>query len=62
MSLAQLRIDDGPHTMDGLRLIARDDNKQVEAVMSRKVMDIWAASVAEDAKVFSEVNTTRSED
>ncbi|AWL91973.1 MULTISPECIES: hypothetical protein [Bradyrhizobium] len=45
MSLAQLRIDDGPHTMDGLRLIARDDNKQVEAFMSRKVMDIWAESV-----------------
>ena len=31
--------------MDGLRLIARDGNKQVEAFMSRKVMDVWAESV-----------------
>jgi hypothetical protein len=39
MPLARFRIDEGPHTMDGLRLIARDGNKQVEAFMSRKVMD-----------------------
>lgn len=39
MPLAHFRIDEGPHTMDGLRLIARDGNKQVEAFMSRKVMD-----------------------
>ncbi|MDA9497402.1 hypothetical protein ACVIW2_008141 [Bradyrhizobium huanghuaihaiense] len=45
MPLAHFRIDEGPHTMDGLRLIARDGNKQVEAFMSRKVMDVWAESV-----------------
>ena len=45
MSLTQFRIDDGPHTMDGLRLLAQDANQQIEAFMSRKVMDIWAESV-----------------
>jgi len=45
MSLTQFRVDDGPHTMDGLRLLAQDANQQIEAFMSRKVMDIWAESV-----------------
>lgn len=45
MSLTQFRIDDGPHTMDGLRLFAQDGNERVEAFMSRKVMDVWAESV-----------------
>jgi hypothetical protein len=45
MSLTQFRIDDGPHTMDGLRLLAQDGNKQIEAFMGRKVMDVWAESV-----------------
>src|ERR1700754_3149517 len=45
MPLAQFSIDDGPHNMDGLRLFARDGAKQVEAFVSRKVMDVWAESV-----------------
>lgn len=45
MSLAQFSIDDGPHNMDGLRLFALDGAEQVEAFVSRKVMDVWAASV-----------------
>jgi hypothetical protein len=42
MSLAQFSIDDGQHTMDGLRLFAQDGSQRVEAFISRKVMDIWA--------------------
>jgi len=45
MSLTQFQVDDGPHTMDGLRLLARDGNEQVEAFMGRKVMDVWAESI-----------------
>jgi hypothetical protein len=45
MSLTQFRVDDGPHTMDGLRLLAQDGNERVEAFMSRKVLDVWAESV-----------------
>ena len=45
MSLTQFRVDDGPHTMDGLRLFALDGNERVEAFMGRKVMDVWAESV-----------------
>ena len=45
MSLTQFRVDDGPHAMDGLRLLARDGNEQIEAFMGRKVMDVWAESV-----------------
>lgn len=45
MSLAHFRIDDGPHSMDGLRLFAREGNERVEAFMSRKVVDVWAESV-----------------
>ena len=45
MSLTQFRVDDGPHTMDGLRLFAQDGNERVEAFMGRKVMDVWAESV-----------------
>jgi hypothetical protein len=41
----QFRVDDGPHTMDGLRLFAQDANERVEAFMGRKVMDVWAESV-----------------
>jgi hypothetical protein len=41
----EVTVDDGPHTMDGLRLLGRDGVKQVEAFISRKVMDIWVASV-----------------
>ena len=45
MSLTQFGIDDGPHSMDGLRLCARDGNERVEAFIGRKVMDVWAESV-----------------
>ena len=45
MSLTQFRVDDGQHTMDGLRLLARDGNEQIEAFMGRKVMDVWAESI-----------------
>ena len=45
MSLTQFRVDDGPHTMDGLRLLAQDGHEQIEAFMGRKVMDVWAESV-----------------
>ena len=45
MSFTQFRVDDGPHTMDGLRLFALDGNERVEAFMGRKVMDVWAESV-----------------
>ena len=44
-SLTKFRIDDGPHNMDGLRLLARDGTEPVEAFIGRKVMDIWAESV-----------------
>ena len=45
MQLAQFTVDDGPHNMDGLRLLAQDGPKSVEAFVSRKVLDIWANSV-----------------
>jgi hypothetical protein len=45
MSLTQFSVDDGPHNMDGLRLLARDGSEQVEAFIGRKVMDVWADSV-----------------
>ena len=45
MSLTQFSVDDGPHNMDGLRLLARDGSEQVEAFIGRKVMDVWAGSV-----------------
>ena|SRR2546421_12669983 len=45
MSLMEVTVDDGPHTMDGLRLLGRDGAKQVEAFISRKVMDVWVTSV-----------------
>ena len=45
MPLTQFRIDDGPHNMDGLRLYNRDGSEEVEAFISRKVMDVWADAV-----------------
>ena len=42
MSLAQSRVDDEPHNLDGLRLYAQDGSQRVEAFISRKVMDVWA--------------------
>jgi len=45
MSLTQFSVDDGPHSMDGLRLFAQDGTERVEAFVGRKVMDVWAESV-----------------
>jgi hypothetical protein len=45
MSLTQVSIDDGPHSMDGLRLFAQDGTDRIEAFISRKVMDVWAEAV-----------------
>ena len=44
MSLTQFSVDDGPHSMDGLRLFAQDGTERVEAFVGRKVMDVWAKS------------------
>lgn len=43
--LTNFCVDGGPHNMDGLRLLARDGTKRVEAFIGRKVMDIWVESV-----------------
>jgi hypothetical protein len=45
MSLTQFSVDDGPHSMDGLRLFAQDGSERIEAFIGRKVMDVWADSV-----------------
>ena len=45
MSLAQFSIDDGPHSMDGVRLFAQDGTDRIEAFIGRKVMDVWAEPV-----------------
>jgi len=45
MTLTKFRIDAGPHAMDGLRFLAQEDTREVEAFVSRKVMDVWAESV-----------------
>ncbi len=45
MSVSQFNIDDGPHNMDGLRLIAMDGDQPIEAFISRKVMDVWVDSI-----------------
>jgi hypothetical protein len=45
MSVSQFSIDDGPHNMDGLRLVALDGAQPVEAFISRKVMDVWVDSI-----------------
>ena len=45
MSLTKFGIDDGPHNMDGLRLLARDGIERVEAFIGRKVMDVWVESI-----------------
>jgi hypothetical protein len=45
MSLTKFGIDDGPHNMDGPRLLARDGTEKVEAFIGRKVMDVWVESI-----------------
>jgi hypothetical protein len=41
--LTQLLIDDGLHSMDGLRLLGSDEAVKVEAFISRRVIDAWLA-------------------
>jgi hypothetical protein len=41
MPLTGLAVDEGPHNMDGLLLHASEGSKQVEAFISRRVMDDW---------------------
>jgi hypothetical protein len=41
MPLTELAVDDGPHSMDGLLLHAREGSVRVEAFISRPVMDSW---------------------
>jgi len=41
MPLTGLAVDDGPHNMDGLLLHAQDGGQNVEAFISRRVMDRW---------------------
>jgi hypothetical protein len=43
--LTKFGIDDGPHNMDGLRLLARDGTELIEAFIGRKVMDVWVESI-----------------
>src|ERR1700747_2165721 len=45
MSLAQFRVDEEPHSMHGLRLLAQDGSERIEAFIGREVMDAWADSV-----------------
>jgi hypothetical protein len=45
MALTKFRIDEQPHAMDGLRLLAQEGTREVEAFVSRKVMDVWAESI-----------------
>ena len=40
MALTKFRIDEQPHAMDGLRLLAQEGTREVEAFVSRKVMDV----------------------
>jgi hypothetical protein len=45
LSLTKFGIDDSPHNMDGLRLLARNGAERVEAFIGRKVMDVWVESI-----------------
>ena len=45
MSLTQFSVDNGPHSMDGLRLFAQDGSERIEAFIGRTVMDVWVDSV-----------------
>ena len=45
MALTRFHIDEESHAMDGLRLLAQEGTREVEAFVSRKVMDVWAESV-----------------
>lgn len=45
VSLTRFGVDDGPHNMDGLRLLGRNGTERIEAFISRKVMDIWVESI-----------------
>jgi hypothetical protein len=39
-------IDDSPHQRDGLVVLAWDDDKRVDAFISRRVMDAWGEPVS----------------
>ena len=41
MPLTGLTVDEGPHNMDGMLLHARYGSENVEAFISRRVVDIW---------------------
>ncbi len=42
MPLAQFRVDEGQHNIDGLRLFAQDGAERIKVLIGRKVMDTWA--------------------
>ena len=41
MPLTGLTVDERPHNMDGMLLHARYGSENVEAFISRRVVDIW---------------------
>jgi hypothetical protein len=43
--IARFKLDDGPHNRDGLVLQAWDGDQQVDAFISRRVMDEWVEPV-----------------
>ncbi len=50
MPLTALAVDEGPHNMDGLLLHGRDGSENVEAFISRRVMDIWVEPIEPDGR------------
>jgi hypothetical protein len=50
MPLTEFAIDEGPHSMDGLLLHARDGDQIVEAFISRQVMDRWVDPIEPSEK------------
>ena len=46
-SLTEFSIDDGPHNMDGLRLLAQDGNSPVEAFVTELLDEVSAEPVRE---------------
>jgi hypothetical protein len=45
MPLTGLTVDEGPHNMDGMLLHARHGSENVEAFISRQVVDIWVERI-----------------
>ena len=50
MPLTEFAVDEGPHSMDGLLLHARDGDQIVEAFISRRVMDRWVDPIEPSEK------------